>query len=616
MTSQASHEKPHPDPLNQQALEWWLGILGGLAAAGFGAYGLWLYEVANREPVEFGSIAYHTLQLFALHAPHLEHPVPWQLNAGRWLAALVVLGAIARGLATIFWSECRLFWARFRGRHTVVCGLGRMGMQLATEFRRQNVPVVAIDASGGADQIAEAYHSGVAVIKGDACSPKILRAAAIDKASRIIAACDDDQKNVAIAAKVGELLKKKPGSRPIECWLFISDPRLQEVLRQDGLFPHTGDRYQVNVRGLDYFELVARRVMRMAPLDFDRIRHDDATLVHLVICGFGSMGQHLALQAARIGHFANFRKLRITILEQTGSLRPESFLLRYPKFKEICDFNVVPIELTDGQFDPETATRAIPSGGGEKELVTVAACWESAGRRINDEMDFFQALAHDDPANLSFALALARDRSRRPQGLVFQTRKAGFGALFPIEGRGKAIGPRLFPFGMLEDTWSVEMLLHEREDRIAKALHEDYYEKQLARGKKPGDRPALFPWEQLHERFRESNRRAADHIGVKLSAIGYVASKVRDDFPALSSFNEDQVDLLARMEHESWRAEWLLQGYTYGPGERDDVAKTQPYLVDWDQLPDDVKKWDDEQVKAIPEALRRVGCGIYPQGRQ
>jgi len=613
MNTHPSHESTHH---GDTAWEWWMAIVLGIAGAAFGAYGLWLYEIANSEPVDFGSIGYHTLQLFALHAPHLDHPVPWELNLGRWLAAIVILGAVARGLATVFWSECRLFWARHSGDHIVVCGLSRMGIQLAREFRRQGSKVVAIDSGASPEQIADAYRSGVAIIRGDASNPRTLKTAAVGKASRIIAAVDDDQKNVAIAAKVGELLKKTPGSAPhkTECWLFISDPRLQELLRQDGLFPHTGNHYQVNVRGLDYFELVARRVLRKVPLDFEPIRHEDATVVHLIIFGFGSMGQSLALQAARIGHFANFRKLRITVLEQKGSGRPDSFLLRFPKFREVCEFNVIPIELTDGQFDPETAIRAIPPAGPDKELVTVAACWESSGNRLNDEMDFFRALAHDDPANLSLALALARDRSRYPQVLVFQTLKAGFGALFPIDGRGAAIGPRVFPFGMVEDTWSVETLLHEREDEIAKALHQDYYDKQIARGRKPGERPAIFLWEQLHERFRESNRRAADHIGVKLRAIGYSVSKLREDLPRLESFNKDQVELLSRMEHDSWCAEWLLQGYSYGP-ERDEIAKTQPSLVSWEKLPDDVKQWDRDQVIVIPEALKPVGCGIYPLGQ-
>src|ERR1035441_6039983 len=138
--------------------------------------------------------------------------------------------------------------------------------------------------------------------------------------------------------------------------------------------------------------------------------------------------------------------------------------------------------------------------------------------------------------------------TRRSSDLVFQTSKGGFGALFSIDGRGSAIGPQIRAFGMLEDTLSVEELLHEREDSIAKALHENYYNKQLARGRKPGERPALFVWEQLAERFKDSNRRAADHIRVKLRAIGYRLDELRSDQPAVQSFRKDQVDLLARME--------------------------------------------------------------------
>ena len=119
----------------------------------------------------------------------------------------------------------------------------------------------------------------------------------------------------------------------------------------------------------------------------------------------------------------------------------------------------------------------------------------------------------------------------------------------------------------------------------------------------------------MQERFRDSNRRAADHIGVKLRAIGYRLDEIRHDQPPIQSFRTDDVGLLAHMEHESWCAEWLLQGYSHAPGERDDVAKTQPYLVPWEQLSPDVRKWDCEHVEAIPGALRSAKYGIYLQAQ-
>ena len=613
MTAMTSTDVPHVGNSHQPLLKWWLAAALALAAAVFGFYGLWIYDLAYEERADFWSVAYHTLQLFVLHAPHLEHAVPWQLNLGRWLAAVVVLGAIARGLLMVFQSECRLLWNRCRRGHIVVCGLGRLGMQLAQEFRRDGRRVVAIESSGSAGQIAMAQDAGVAVITGDACSADTLRRAGVGRASKIIAVCGDEQRNVAVAATVGALVGPRRGEESLECWLFITDARLRRTFQQNGLFPHTGRHYRVNVRGLDLFELAARQVLRKVPLDDERIKPDDATIVHLVIVGFGSMGRQLALQAARIGHFANFRKLGVTVVEEAASARTREFRDRHPKISEVCDFTS--IDIRPGESTRDAVARALANRSGEKVLTTVAACWDSHDSGRGGESDFFEGLERDDSTNLSLALTLARDHGGHIQVLVSQTRRQGFGALFPVDGRGEAIGPRMHPFGMLEDTCSLEALLHEREDAIAKELHRDYYEKQLEGGKKPGDRPALVPWEQLLEPFKDSNRRAADHIRVKMRAIGYRVDDLRRDQPRITAFDDRQVELLARMEHESWCAEWLLQNYSHGPGERDDVKKTQPYLLPWEKLNPGVQQWDRAQVRAIPEALRRADYGVYPQVR-
>ncbi len=175
----------------------------------------------------WSSVGYHTLQLFVLHSPHLEHEVPWTIHAGRWLAALVVLAAVMKGLTKVFRSECRLFWARWRSGHIVICGLGRLGLQLAREFRQRGVRVVAIEARGPVEHTAIAHDLGVAVFAGDACNPGDLQRAAVLRAKQVIAVCDDEQTNVAVAASIGELIRK-PGSRrkslgALECWIFVPE---------------------------------------------------------------------------------------------------------------------------------------------------------------------------------------------------------------------------------------------------------------------------------------------------------------------------------------------------------------------------------------------------------
>jgi hypothetical protein len=377
------------------------------------------------------------------------------------------------------------------------------------------------------------------------------------------------------------------------------------------LFPNTGPQYRVNVRGLDLFELSARQILRHSPVDYERISEADPRVVHLVIVGFGSMGQNLALEAAKIGHFANSRKLLITVIEQTGSTRADSFLARYPKFTQICDFASTTINMSEDRLDPDAVIRVLPPRDMEKELLTVAVCWESPEKIGGEDGNFLKWLERDDPTNLSLALALSNGVVGRV--LVFQTRKAGFGALFPVDGRGNAIGSLVHPFGMLEETLSMDALVNESEDEIAKVLHKDYYDKQIAGGKKLGERPALYPWEQLRDHFRDSNRRAADHIRVKLRAIGYRVDRVRADLTPIGTISENEISLLARMEHESWCAELMLQGFYYGPGDRDDVAKTHQFLLPWDKLEKKQQSWDADQVRAIPAALAAADYRIYPQ---
>jgi RyR domain-containing protein len=74
------------------------------------------------------------------------------------------------------------------------------------------------------------------------------------------------------------------------------------------------------------------------------------------------------------------------------------------------------------------------------------------------------------------------------------------------------------------------------------------------------------------------------------------------------SFSDDEVEVLAELEHDRWTAERLADGWQ--PGARDVLAKTSPHLVGWSELPEDVKEWDREPMRRIPQLLAGVGLQI------
>lgn len=66
---------------------------------------------------------------------------------------------------------------------------------------------------------------------------------------------------------------------------------------------------------------------------------------------------------------------------------------------------------------------------------------------------------------------------------------------------------------------------------------------------------------------------------------------------------------MARIEHNRWKAERRLAGWTYGE-EKDDANKKSPYLIPFDDLPPDIKKFDYEFVENIPHLLSLVNTKI------
>jgi len=144
-------------------------------------------------------------------------------------------------------------------------------------------------------------------------------------------------------------------------------------------------------------------------------------------------------------------------------------------------------------------------------------------------------------------------------------------------------------------------------ESTAKAIHDAYRRERMA--SPTMDDPALAEWEELHADYQASNRDQARHIKEKLTAIGCTYVTAGADPDESVAFTPDEVEMMARMEHGRWVVERLLAGWR--PGEkRDPEKKTNPHLVAWSQLSEDVRELDRQTVRKIPEFLDEVGLQV------
>lgn len=154
------------------------------------------------------------------------------------------------------------------------------------------------------------------------------------------------------------------------------------------------------------------------------------------------------------------------------------------------------------------------------------------------------------------------------------------------------------------------MLQSEKLEIIAQAIHEEYVENQTAKGETAATNPALVDWVELPEDFKESNRNQARHVVEKLKAIGCDIEPVSDQGGELFQFTPDEVETLARMEHERWTEERLAAGWKYAPGPKDIKKKTSPWLVPYEELPEEQREKDRGAVRGIPKFLAKIGFEI------
>ncbi len=151
---------------------------------------------------------------------------------------------------------------------------------------------------------------------------------------------------------------------------------------------------------------------------------------------------------------------------------------------------------------------------------------------------------------------------------------------------------------------------------MARAIHEDYVSHQKAAGATPGANPSMAAWDDLPEDLKESNRQQADHIEMKLAAIGCGIQALTDWRAASLEGLPDEVravfdvERLARMEHERWWEERKRQGWSFAPGQKDLAKKTSPYLVPWKDLPPEIQEYDRNTVRGLPSFLAQAGFQV------
>lgn len=556
-----------------------LQVLLGAAAAAFvlGLWGFRQYDGAHGGEGDFLDHLYYTTQLYVLHGHHLEPPVPFSLQLARLLAPILPIYGVVRGLAILLRGPLRSLRLRLLSGHVVVVGDGPGASHLANDFRARGRDVI-LASSEGADAGEGLLRRGVLRCSGP-LGATVLAQLRIPHCERVVLADESDDVNLGTCLGVRELLERESALRAVPCDVHIFDVELRRLFDRHATLARIPGRFRPIT--FNVFADEARRLLDRHPLDRIPVDSGSPLTVRLAIVGFGRMGLSLALQAIRIGHFANGRRLAIEVFDGDAARLGAIFHARYPEVREVMEIGFCEKRAPDaGLLDDLQSVVEAPDS-----LPTLALCLPDAAQNVSIALDLLPLLReHRAPA-------LVRIRS-------------GEGLRRVVEAES-SVSRVIHPFGAIEDTWRSDPLVGSDRDELARVIHETFRARKRAEGRSPSD-PSMLDWEELPDELRESNRQQADHIPVKLRGIRCSIPSSGDPLARFDGFHEDEIETLARMEHERWRAERYLAGWTRAD-ERDVERRRSPSLMPWDRLPPEVQKRDREAVEDIPALLGRLG---------
>jgi hypothetical protein len=531
------------------------GIIIGFAAlvafalgvAGFRAY------LPGRRVTEY---LYRSLQLFIIYVDPTGAPnpseVPAVLDVARFLAPIAAAAASIRAVLGLFGQRATRAWVRYFVRdHVVVCGLGALGTRLALSFRDAGHRVVGVDAG--------TLDAGVLVLRGDATDRDLLRKAGVAGARYLVVASDDDAWNAEVALSARDVVAHR--RRGLPCFVHVAQPGLSELLAEAAL--GAGGTGQLRLEFFNVWESVP-------PMVLDDLPPGD----HMLVAGAGPLGQALVMHAAR-RQAGGGRRLEATLVGHGADAAGRELAERYPRLAEVCDLHTFDMAVDAAAFTPPAATSAYVTG------------------------DLRDAL--------SVARALPTVRT-----VVLTSERSGLATLV------NAIAPAsssIVHVDVLERSCRPEIVLNSTIELLARAIHAAYVrDRSSAQGAARAqagrtDSPALREWEDLPESTKEANRAQAAGVGTKLAAVGCRIQAWTDWTGDGLAFTAEEIEIMAELEHERWCQERMAEGWSAGPT-RDDERKVTPYLVDWDELPDDVKDYDRNAVRALPELLTFAGYEI------
>lgn len=381
----------------------------------------------------------------------------------------------------------------------------------------------------------------------------------------------DDSEAESFLSSMASAFRGKTQKRPL-VHLLLQHPTTLRRLQVSDFDPIVNEVFEVFPFTME--EVWAENVIVRLPgiedhnhpaLDREPVTANKKQFVHLVIAGFDSFAEHIAILAAQVAHFPNYDgkvghplRTRITLIAPGIATANLPFLARYHTLFDHSYYRTInPAKKESVLHHPEYEGRREDFVDVEWEFVDGDLCnpvvvdklylWaKDAGRQLTVVIS-----GPDDNANVDNAIALPDAVLEGDVPVWVRMRKDIVSKTLGQSARYRNI----LPFGMEDCGYNVCLPVIQ----MAKLLHYFYSCCYVGKGI-----PTSFPQEEVDAEWRMagalkmrlSNVYNALTMATKMHSLGHDAN----DLHTFYALDEEEIQVLSRTEHNRWCVERLLSG--------------------------------------------------------
>ena len=520
------------------------------------------------------------------------------------IAAGAFAGSSSAGIVYLYIREkIHTMPLLFKRGHVIVCGLNFRSFLIINDLVRRKIKPVIIESDAKNAYVESCKMMGLIILTGHPSDTNLLKKAGVKNAAHVLSFSDVDEDNAEVALNVMRMVPVKT-RHALTCVIQIINPQLYGIIRKHAFSARKES--QVRLEFFNQYALGARALLDQYPAfpEEEAQKGTQTITPPVVLIGAGRLGDSIISRIARtwyLKYSTDCTRLKIVLIDLNADRVRDNMLIQYPKMSAVCDLVAIPLDIQSAEFKSGEFLKNPVFDRGFNAYI----CLD------DDSLGLYAALTlhhHTEGKEVSFVVRMDHNTS---VAKLIAGEQAGLGSIREIH-----------PVNMFEITANSELILAGEEEVLARAIHENYCKKEHLKGQTPETNRLLVPWDVLGtltvknnkidgQKYRQSNRRQANFIWTKLSLVGCDIGPILDwDATTTFKFTTEEVETLARLEHERWMKEKQDDGWRYGET-RDDKKKLHPSLVPYDQLSESEKEKDRDTINQIPVILSLIDFQIY-----